>query len=195
VVLDGAEFRVEWVDASNVEVGRFNMPIESMLTGEYQAFTITDTAPAGATKAKIVMAVQSFTHTGAFADTSVAWDDVSFGVRSCAQDYNGIEGVNGDDLADYIADFFDSIGVQAGFGVPIAVPGGFSGNATAAFNGFGRPCASAPDVPQPNPWGAPVGAYREAGFKCSVGINNDACSSPNGDDLADYISIFFNGCP
>jgi hypothetical protein len=29
----------------------------------------------------------------------------------------------------------------------------------------------------------------------SLGINNDACSNPNGDDLADYISVFFNGCP
>jgi hypothetical protein len=114
---------------------------------------------------------------------------------TCTQDYNGIDGINGDDLADYIADFFDSTGIQPGFGDPIAIPGGFAGNATAAFTGFGRACPGAIDVPQPNPWGAPVDAYRTGGFKVSLGINNDACSNPNGDDLADYISVFFNGCP
>jgi hypothetical protein len=114
---------------------------------------------------------------------------------TCSPDYNGTDGVNGDDLADYIADFFDSTGIQPGFAGPIAIPGGFAANATAAFNGFGRPCPSAIDVPQPNPWGAPLDAYRTGGFKVSLGINNDACSNPNGDDLADYISVFFNGCP
>jgi hypothetical protein len=114
---------------------------------------------------------------------------------TCTQDYNGIDGINGDDLADYIADFFDSTGIQPGFGAPIAIPGGFAGNATAAFTGFGRPCPTAIDVPQPNPWNAPIDAYRTGGFKVSLGINNDACSNPNGDDLADYISVFFNGCP
>jgi subtilisin-like proprotein convertase family protein len=114
---------------------------------------------------------------------------------TCTQDYNGTDGVNGDDLADYIADFFDSTGIQIGFADPIAIPGGFAGNATAAFTGFGRSCPAAVDVPQPNPWGAPIDAYRTNGFKVSLGINNDACSFPNGDDLADFISVFFNGCP
>jgi hypothetical protein len=113
----------------------------------------------------------------------------------CARDYNGIDGVNGDDLADYIADFFDSIGLQPGFGQPIAIPGGFAGNATLPFGGFGRPCPGAPDVPQPNPWCAAASAWRDGGFKCSVGQNNDPCAPPNGDDLADYIAVFFNGCP
>jgi hypothetical protein len=116
------------------------------------------------------------------------------GPQPCTQDYNGIDGVNGDDLADYIADFFDSTGVIGGFGQPIAVPGGFGGLATGAFTGFGRPCGTAPNVPQPNPWGAPVGAYRDGGYKVTVGQNNSPCTPPNGDDLADYIVIFFNGC-
>jgi hypothetical protein len=113
----------------------------------------------------------------------------------CTQDYNASGSVDGDDLADYIADFFDSTGIQPGFGGPIAIPGGFAGTATLAFTGFGRPCPAAVDVPQPNPWGAPIDAYRTGGYKVSVGINNNACADPNGDDLADYIGIFFNGCP
>ena len=32
----------------------------------------------GAARAAIVLAVQSFTHSGLIADTSVAWDDASF---------------------------------------------------------------------------------------------------------------------
>jgi hypothetical protein len=112
----------------------------------------------------------------------------------CLQDYNGSGGLDGDDLADYIADFFDSIGTQIGFSGPIAIPGGFAGNATLAFTGFGRLCPSAADVPQPNPWGAPIDAYRTGGFKVGVGVNNLPCSDPNGDDLADYIAIFFGGC-
>jgi hypothetical protein len=53
----------------------------------------------------------------------------------------------------------------------------------------------AQDVPQPNPWGAPTDAYRTNGFKVGLGQNNTPCTTPNGDDLADYIGIFFNGCP
>jgi subtilisin-like proprotein convertase family protein len=116
---------------------------------------------------------------------------------ACARDYNGVEGLNGDDLADYIVDFFDSI-ANRGTAFPggaLPIPGGFAGSSTAAFTGFGRACPGAADVPQPNPWGAPVDAYRTNGFKVGVGQNNEACSIPNGDDLADYIVIFFNGCP
>jgi hypothetical protein len=115
----------------------------------------------------------------------------------CTQDYNGIDGINGDDLADYIVDFFDSI-ANRGSGLPggsVPIPGGFEGSSTGPFNGFGRVCPGAVDVPQPNPWGAPVGAYRTGGFKVGVGQNNAPCEVPNGDDLADYIAVFFNGCP
>jgi hypothetical protein len=113
----------------------------------------------------------------------------------CTQNYNGVDGVNGDDLADYIADFFDSTGIQPGFAGPIAIPGGFAGNSTAAFAGFGFGCPTNPDVPQPNPWSAPVDAYRTSGYKVVVGQNNGPCAEPNGDDLADFIGLFFNGCP
>jgi hypothetical protein len=78
LVLDGAEFRVEWQDSDGVEVGRENFPIQGLLTSEYQRFSIFDTAPANASRALIVLAVQSFDHTGALADTSVAWDDAVF---------------------------------------------------------------------------------------------------------------------
>jgi hypothetical protein len=115
-------------------------------------------------------------------------------IPDCLVDYNGSGNTDGDDLADFIADFFDSIGTQPGFPAPIPVPGGFAGNATAPFTGFGRPCPGAPDVPQPNPWAAPTGAYRANGYKTNPGINNAPCSSPNGDDLADYIGLFFGGC-
>jgi hypothetical protein len=114
---------------------------------------------------------------------------------SCTQDYNASGSLDGDDLADFIADFFDSIGLQVGFAEPIAIPGGFAGNATLPFTGFGRPCPAAADVPQPNPWAAPVDGYRTGGYKVGVGLNNAPCTPPNGDDLADYIGIFFNGCP
>ncbi|MGQ0628015.1 MAG: hypothetical protein ACT4PL_07940 [Phycisphaerales bacterium] len=78
VILDGAEFRVEWRDAGGGEISRFNSVIQMGLTAEYQQFSFTQTAPAGAASAAIVLAVQSFFHTGVQADTSVAWDDASF---------------------------------------------------------------------------------------------------------------------
>jgi uncharacterized repeat protein (TIGR01451 family) len=126
-----------------------------------------------------------------------------FEPNTCPQDYNGTDGVNGDDLADYIADFFDTTGIQPGFAFPIALPGGFAGNATLAYPGFGTPCPEAGDVPQPNPWGAPIDAYRTGGFKVGVNQNNltgcndgtPGASTPNGDDLADYIALFFNAPP
>jgi hypothetical protein len=114
---------------------------------------------------------------------------------TCTQDYNSSGGVDGDDLADYIADFFDSTGIQPGFGGPIAIPSGFAGTSTLPFVGFGVPCPTSPDVPQPNPWGAPANAYRVNGYKVTVGQNNGPCADPNGDDLADFIGIFFTGCP
>ena len=74
----GVEYRVEWYDGGNNEVGRLNTVLNSSLTADYQRFSFTDTAPAGAASARLVLAVQSFFHTGNIADTSVAWDDASF---------------------------------------------------------------------------------------------------------------------
>jgi hypothetical protein len=79
-VLDGAEYRIEWQNASGVEIGRVNTEIHPFLTGDYQRFAITAVAPEGATRAAVVFAVQSFFHTGNIADTSVAWDDASLTV-------------------------------------------------------------------------------------------------------------------
>lgn len=80
LILDGAEFRVEWKDAGGAEIGRFNSVITGGLTSAYQLFSFTDTAPPLATQAAIVLAVQSFHEPGYSvpADTSVAWDDASF---------------------------------------------------------------------------------------------------------------------
>jgi hypothetical protein len=112
---------------------------------------------------------------------------------ACPSDYNQSGSVDGDDLADYIADFFDSTGTQPGFGGAVAIPGGFAGTGTLAFTGFGTPCPAAPNVSQPNPWAAPADAYRTGGYKVNVGINNGPCAEPNGDDLADFIGLFFGG--
>jgi hypothetical protein len=77
-VNNGAEFRVEWYNAGNGEVGRLNVEIQSLLSSSYQEFSLLSAAPAGAVSARLVMAVQSFTNNGSPADTSVAWDDASF---------------------------------------------------------------------------------------------------------------------
>ena len=76
---NGAEMRVEWLNAGGTEISRFNLPVEALLSSSYQRFAFTDVAPAGAARAAIVFAVQSFTGASP-ADTSVAWDDASFGV-------------------------------------------------------------------------------------------------------------------
>ncbi|MDX2115893.1 MAG: hypothetical protein SFZ24_09800 [Planctomycetota bacterium] len=77
LLLNGAEFRVEWQDAMGVEISRFNQPLQGLVTSDYQRFAFTDVAPAGASRAAIVIAVQSFIGASP-ADTSVAWDDASF---------------------------------------------------------------------------------------------------------------------
>ena len=136
----GAEFRVEWRNAANAEVSRLNMPIESMLTDSYQKFTLTDTAPPGAAKAAIVMAVQSFIHTGPIADISVAWDDASFGIPACPSDFNGDTIVDPDDLSDFITCYFSETGsigscVQANFNGDLSVdPDDLSDFITAYFS-------------------------------------------------------------
>ncbi len=76
-VNNGAEFRIEWWGGSG-KISELNSVVSGLLTADYQQFTISDIAPAGAVEARIVMAVQSFTNNGSPADTSVAWDDASF---------------------------------------------------------------------------------------------------------------------
>ena len=78
-VTNGAEFRIEWLGAGG-EIARSNIEIQSDLTAEYQQFSNVSVAPAGATSAALVIAVQSFTNDGVLADISVAWDDASFSV-------------------------------------------------------------------------------------------------------------------
>lgn len=80
LINNGAEFRIEWQDASGAELGRLNTVITGGLTSSYQRFAFTDTAPAGTARAAIVLAVESFTNNGTQSDTSVAWDDASFAV-------------------------------------------------------------------------------------------------------------------
>lgn len=80
-VLNGAEFRIEWVNAAGGFVGDqfgLNTAIQSQLTGEYQQFSLTAVAPAEAVRANVVFAVQTFTNDGVNFDTTVYWDDVSF---------------------------------------------------------------------------------------------------------------------
>jgi MYXO-CTERM domain-containing protein len=79
LLLNGAEMRVEWQDAGGGEIARFNLPLQGLLTNEYQRISFTDFAPAGTARAAVVLAVQSFVGTSP-ADTSVAWDDASLTV-------------------------------------------------------------------------------------------------------------------
>lgn len=74
----GVEFRVEWQNAMGGEVGRLNVDAQGLLSSSYQRLSLESTAPAGATRAAIVFAVQSFVNNGSLANTSVAWDDASF---------------------------------------------------------------------------------------------------------------------
>lgn len=79
-VLNGAEYRIEWINAAGGFVGDqfgLNTPIQSVLTTEYQQFSLTATAPAEAVRANVVFAIQTFTNDGSNFDTTVYWDDVS----------------------------------------------------------------------------------------------------------------------
>jgi hypothetical protein len=82
-VNNGVEFRIEWKDAVGGFIGNqfgLNTPIQDSLTSEYQQFTLTAVAPAGAVSCNLVFAVQSFTFDPlmpAF-DTAVYIDDVEF---------------------------------------------------------------------------------------------------------------------
>lgn len=80
-VLNGAEYRIEWINAAGGFVGGqfdLNTPIQSLLTQQYQQFSLTATAPAEAVRANVVFAIQTFANDGAHFDTNVYWDDVSF---------------------------------------------------------------------------------------------------------------------
>lgn len=81
LVQNGAEFRIEWVNAAGGFVGDqfgLNTPIQSQLTDQYQQFSLTAIAPAEATRANVVFAIQTFLNDGSGFDTSVYWDDVAF---------------------------------------------------------------------------------------------------------------------
>ena len=80
LINNGAEMRVEWQTAGGVEISRLNLPIQALLSPSYQRFSFSDIAPAGASRAAIVFAIQSFVNDGIIADTSVAWDDADFRV-------------------------------------------------------------------------------------------------------------------
>lgn len=80
-VANGAEFRIEWLDAGGGFVGdQFanNVAIQDLLTDDYQQFAVEAVAPDGAVTANIVLAIQTFLDTGNGFDTNVFWDEVSF---------------------------------------------------------------------------------------------------------------------
>lgn len=71
------EWRVEWFDA-NGEVGREEILLQDVLTDEYQQFSFNPIAAAGATTARIVIAIASGDDDGNVNDLSVLFDDASF---------------------------------------------------------------------------------------------------------------------
>lgn len=82
-VNNGVEYRIEWKDAVGGFIGNqfaLNTPIQDSLTDEYQRFTLTAVAPAGAASCNLVIAVQSYTFDPVqlIFDTSVYIDDVEF---------------------------------------------------------------------------------------------------------------------
>lgn len=82
-VNNGVEYRIEWKDAVGGFIGDqfgLNTPIQNSLTDEYQLFSLTAVAPAGAVSCNLVIAVQSFTFNplNPMFDTSVYIDDVEF---------------------------------------------------------------------------------------------------------------------
>lgn len=77
---NGFEFRVEWQDASGVEISRTNVELQDVLTGDWEQYSISETAPAGTARASVVVAVQSFLNDGSFANIQVGVDAASFDV-------------------------------------------------------------------------------------------------------------------
>lgn len=95
LVQNGAEFRIEWINAAGGFVGdqfALNTPIQELLTDDYQQFSLTATAPAEAVRANVVFAIQTFLNDGVGFDTSVYWDDVSFVPAPGAMAFAGLAG-------------------------------------------------------------------------------------------------------
>lgn len=81
LVQNGAEFRIEWVNAGGGIIGdqfALNTPVAGLLTDEYQLFSVSGVAPADAVRANAVIAIQTFANNGTDFSTHVYWDDVSF---------------------------------------------------------------------------------------------------------------------
>lgn len=79
-VFNGAEYRIEWLNAAGGFVGGqfdLNTPIQSLLTDQYQQFSLTAVAPPEAVRLNVVFAIQTFVNDGRGFDTTVYWDDVS----------------------------------------------------------------------------------------------------------------------
>lgn len=68
----GAEFRLEFLDGSDGVIGATpNTTIGGSLTGAYQTFSLTATAPVGTVKVAPVIAVETFSASGAAGDLFV----------------------------------------------------------------------------------------------------------------------------
>jgi hypothetical protein len=77
---NAVEFRIEWFDAGDGPLGSNQILLQDVLTSEYQQFEVSAVAPATATRANVVLAVQSFVNDGVFANIQIAADDASFTV-------------------------------------------------------------------------------------------------------------------
>ncbi|MEQ9454726.1 MAG: PEP-CTERM sorting domain-containing protein [Phycisphaeraceae bacterium] len=77
---NAVEFRIEWFDAGDGPLGSNQILLQDDLTSEYQQFEVSAVAPPTATRANVVLAVQSFVNDGVFANIQIAADDASFGI-------------------------------------------------------------------------------------------------------------------
>jgi len=71
----GIEYRIEWLDANDVEISRSQLTASSFGTGTYSEFSVSGVAPAGTEQLRAVIALQSFqggtTGTALIDDTSI----------------------------------------------------------------------------------------------------------------------------
>ncbi|QDU71875.1 PEP-CTERM sorting domain-containing protein [Mucisphaera calidilacus] len=74
------EFRIEWINAVGGEISRNNIELQDQLTGDWAKYTNETVAPDDAVNAKVVLAVQSFTNDGNFANIQVGVDAASFAI-------------------------------------------------------------------------------------------------------------------
>ncbi len=75
----GVEFRIEWRDSvNNVEISRTPNSTDAPSGTDYEAWSLTAVAPAGADTARVVYAIQSFGNDDLFNTGIVYLDDVSF---------------------------------------------------------------------------------------------------------------------